>query len=54
MLKNFSSKNSLPVLGLDWGVSIKTDHEDIRCDCVDWVWDKLILKLEDLDWIQPA
>jgi len=32
-------------------VSIKIDHEDIRCDYVDWVCDKWILELEDLDCI---
>jgi len=35
-------------------VSLKNDHEDIRCDCVDWVCDKWTLELEDLNWIQPA
>jgi hypothetical protein len=30
-------------------VIIKTDHEGLRCDCVDWVCDKWNLGLEDLD-----
>jgi hypothetical protein len=55
MLTKFSSKNKQSAsIRLRLEVNTKIDHKDISCDCVDWVCDKWILELEDMNWIQPA